>query len=584
MMERRDTVEEFKKEIIIKILKNSGQYLLFLLASIIILSATLMLFKIPMSNIHFCISSLIAIIPFYLLNKNNKLNEIVISIILAFIVITFSIVINKNYIDLSWDGNTYHKDAVGLIKNKWNPIYDNYIEFYKKINTRDMSFIGDEIKTTHGFWQTYYAKGTWYIGASIYSITNDIETGKAFNIIVVYTTFTLVLSMLYQIRKKIIPSIIIASITAFNPIMVPQMFSYYNDGILCNLLLLVIFYMTLFASESKSISKKEIYFILCSILLILINVKFTGFGYAGIFCVPYFLIFVYKKIKEKNFKEIIKSGSIFACTVLFSVCVVGFSPYITNMKEGLPIFYPLMGENKVDIVSYNQPVQFATKSTLFKFAKSILSETSNINRASGLKPKTKIPFTIKQKELDILYHPDLRIAGFGVLFSGILIISAIIIISYIIKMIIKRDKNFIYVFIPLMVSGLLILFISESWWARYTPYLYIVPIIALILPMLNNKKIDYIAFIILAIPIIINMNYFVEYNLKHNYQISKETTKRLDEAQNQKIIIIDTFNEFTGMLYNLEDRNITYKIQTTNTNDTQEFYKWVKYRIGDDKE
>ena len=70
MMERRDTVKESKKEIIIKILKNSGQYLLFLLASIIIFSATLMLFKIPMSNIHFGISSLIAIIPFYLLNKN----------------------------------------------------------------------------------------------------------------------------------------------------------------------------------------------------------------------------------------------------------------------------------------------------------------------------------------------------------------------------------------------------------------------------------------------------------------------------------------------------------------------------------
>lgn len=561
----------------IKILKYSGQYLLFFLVSIIITSSLLMLINIEISKLHFGVSAVVAFLPFFILNKQETLSKMLISIILSFVVIATSIFANHNYIDLSWDGNTYHKDAVGLMKNGWNPIYDDYIGFYKKLNNRDMEFIGEKIETTHGFWQTYYAKATWHIGATFYIITDDIETGKSYNMIIIYTTFVLALSMLYNIRKKIIPSVIIAALLAFNPISVPQMFTYYNDGLLCNLLLLVIFYMTLFTKESESISRKEIYFMLCSILLFLINIKFTGFGYAGVFCFFYYLVYALKKYKNKEIKELIKPTIIFAATVIVSVCIVGFSPYITNLMDKKPIFYPLMGEDKVDIVSYNQPVQFADKSTVFKFAKSLLSETSNINKASGLKPETKMPFTLEQYELDILYHPDLRIAGFGPLFSGIIIISAIIITIFSLKMLLQKEKNLIYVIIPIFTTCILILFISESWWARYTPYLYIIPIIALVLTMLSNLKIKYIIFAILTIPMIMNMNYFIEYNLKANYEISQQVLQRFDEVKNNNIVLIDTFNEFLGMLYNLEDNNIDYTIQTKNVKNSKEFYKWVKY-------
>lgn len=575
-------MEASNKEKTIKILKNSGQYLLFFLVSIIMISSILMLCKISISKYHFAMSAIVSFIPFYFLNKKERTYELVISIVLSFFVIMSSMYINSKYIDLSWDGNTYHKDAVGIMKNGWNPIYDDYIEFYKKLNNRDMEFIGTKIENTHGFWQTYYAKATWQIGATFYIITEDIETGKAYNLIIVYTTFVLALSMLYNIRKKILPSLIIAALLAFNPISAAQMFTYYNDGLLCNLLLLVIFYMTIFTSESNKMSKKELYFILCSILLFLINIKFTGFGYAGIFCAFYYLIYILKKYKAKELKEILKPTIIFATTVIVSVCFIGFSPYITNMLDKKPIFYPLMGKEKVDIVSYNQPVQFETKSTLFKFAKSTLSETSNINNVSGLKPKTKLPFTVEQHELDILYHPDLRIAGFGPLFSGILIISSIIISIIGLIMIIKKAKEVIYIIIPIIVTILLILLITESWWARYTPYLYIIPIIALVLTMISDKKISKLLFVFVALPMVMNMNYFIEYNIKANYEESKEVIKRLDSLKNKKITVIDTFDRFIGVLYNLDDRKIEYTIQSERKANSKEFYKWIEYIEGDE--
>ena len=349
------------------------------------------------------------------------------------------------------------------------------------------------------------------------------------------------------------------------------------------LLMNLIFYMTLLALDKKETNKIELYTILSCLLLILINIKFTGFGYAGIFCLPYFLIFTYKKIKENNIKELIKSSAIFLTIVLFSVCIVGFSPYITNLKEGLPIFYPLMGENKVDIVTHNQTVLFNDKSTIYKFAKSMLSEVANMNQESGLKPKTKIPFTQTEIELELLNAPDLRISGFGPLFSGIFIISVLIIIIYVIRGLLKKNKYIIYVIVPMLTSMILVMCISESWWARYSQYIYLVPITALILPTLDKSKIKYIFITIISIPLILNMSYFIERNTIYNFQRSKVIETRLKELVDKEIIVIDTKNEFVGMLYNFEDKNINFITTTKDSPNKKDLYMWNKYIVKDDQ-
>jgi hypothetical protein len=82
-----------------------------------------------------------------------------------------------------------------------------------------------------------------------------------------------------------------------------------------------------------------------------------------------------------------------------------------------------MGKGSVDIVSTNAPTALGDPSynRVEKFLLSFLGATSNdtISKTVDL----KIPFTIHAKELQALGVPDARIAGWGVFFSGICLVS-----------------------------------------------------------------------------------------------------------------------------------------------------------------
>ena len=161
-------------------------------------------------------------------------------------------------------------------------------------------------------------------------------------------------------------------------------------------------------------------------------------------------------------------------SVLIAVFVVGLSVYPKNLiQKGNP-FYPLMGKDKVDIMTANQPDYFKEKSTIEKFYIATFSEAENINEAAMKEATFKKPFTINSDELKRLKYCDLRISGNGVLFSGILIISFVLLIVELVK-IFKKDKVlFCLCIIPLSITLLMIFLLSESWWARYFPQLHLI--------------------------------------------------------------------------------------------------------------
>lgn len=569
---------------VVELLKDSGVFLLLLLGCILVVSGVSLLLRIGITKYHLFINIFLSIVVFLFIKGKKRIVKSGISILIALLVLILSIFINKNYIDLSWDGNSYHKDAVGLLKNGWNPVYENYIDAYKRIDNRNMDYIGEEIQTTHGFWQTNYAKGTWLIGANIYSVTDDIETGKAYNLLIVYTTFVLLLFILYKASSNFVCSMLIALLTAINPIILVQTFTYYNDGFLGNLLILLVFLMMLFNIKKSILTEKELYICICSTLLLLINIKFTGFAYAGIFCLFYYLIYLYNKFKKNTLKEAIKPTIIFGITVLVGVCIVGFSPYIKNIVDHKQIFYPLMGENKVDIVTANQPKHFQNKSIVYKVSVSLLSRVGNSNISNAGPIIKKIPFTVYDSELSFLKACDLRISGFGVLFSGILILSVIICFVCLIRLFIKRNRLFILLGLPLVIVCFLMIFISESWWARYTPYLYLFPIIALVLLLFEKKKIKYVIFGLLVLPMVINIGFYFKYNTLENYETSKVIINNIDAIdKDREVIIVDERNEFVGMMYNFEDRNIKFTVSTKKSLEDKNLYKWIKYRFKDVK-
>ena len=86
-----------------------------------------------------------------------------------------------------------------------------------------------------------------------------------------------------------------------------------------------------------------------------------------------------------------------------------------------------------------------------------------------------LPFDIGWKDFQLYYFHDVRISGFGPLFSGVLLLSIILLV------IVLFQKQTHKLFFILLYSTIIIsLLVSQhTWWARYGPQLWFLPIVAI---------------------------------------------------------------------------------------------------------
>lgn len=559
---------EDKKNKIIKIVRNSGIILLLVITSIITITNILYFFKIEITKWHLPFIYLLTNIIFILIyKKKNKIINLLISSMIAILVFAGAITFSGNLYDLSVDGNFYHKLAIGSLKNGWNPVYENNEDFNKEQ--------GNAIDIEQGsgvLWTDHYTKGNWTFSAVIYSFTENIESGKCITILLMYICFTLIMSYLSK-KINLIFSIIIGLLLVINPITIVQATNYYIDGDL-GLSLFIILYALIAITDKNCIdSKFEKFMILACSLIICINVKFTGLAFAGIFCLLFYIYWLYnsKKDSKEQFIKNIKFYTIFyIITVLISVCIVGYSSYVRNTIEHKNPLYPLFGKDKADIITTMQPNYFSQRNVIQKFMISIFSKGENVTYSyerDDIKPTIKVPFTFTKQELSNYNIPDIRISGFGPWFSGILIISVIITIYAYYDMIKNKRKNIIVPYSLILLGIVILLFIIDgNWWARYTPYLYLVPIFSLIyLVKDKNDKIKFLIGCILGITMIINSLMILSVNIKNYENNGAYVENKLNMFEKYsidkdvvKIKLTDYI--YQGALYNLCDKNINFEL------------------------
>lgn len=548
----------------LKTLYNSGIYLLISFALVLITTSIFWILGLSLLKVSLFISFILSIfICIYILEDNLK-NKII-SIFISIIVLIISIFVSGYVFDQSDDGNTYHKETIYMLKEGWNPVYNDYKEFAKNNN----------LTYNHELWSEHYPKTTWIIGATIYDITNNIETGKFYNITFMYITFVLLSYIIYKQFSKKYLSILISLVTVINPITMSQIFSYYVDGLLGLLLYLSIIYMYLFINNDKD---KLIKIVLASLIIIISNIKFTGLAYCGLFCLGYYIYYFLKNIKSNN-TRLIKNTIYFIFVVIIAFLVVGSSSYLKNTLEHKNPFYPLMGKDKVDIMTFLQPASFKDMTPIEKNFYSIFSKTANIGVFNNGEPVLKIPFTFDSYELEQIGY-DTRIGGYGVLFSGIFIVSIIFLIFFIVDLIHKKDKNIVIYVIPLIITILLMIFLSDSWWARYAPQLYLFILIPLLLYLKYDNKYLKIVFSIFITIILVNSLLCFKTFYYRDLPLSGASRIELNKNQNREINIYLSEDRFTGILANLKDKNIKYNIVSNKNDDMKSLYgNYVYYNI-----
>lgn len=560
---------------------NSGILLLIYVSTLLILSSILFFFKISITE-HISIISIFISIGVYIsicYNKNKL--ELLVGGIVAVIIFILAIVLSQSVYDFAHDSNWYHKAALGCLANGWNPVYEDLSDFVKtsELNITDMEYA--EIYSQH------YCKASWIVGANIYSITKDIETGKAINIIMAYVLFVISLHYLASTYLKFWQALVVGVLLVYNPLTVSQIFTLYVDNLLYSVLFSIIIVLMGISDKNYKYSIKTQYFILFMLVVFCINIKFTGLAYAGVFCLLFYIILGIHSIIKKDFKKFFVVNTLFyivTCTV--GIFLVGFSTYVTNfIDDGHPL-YPLAGENKRDIMTGNQPTAFDNINGIQRLLISTFAETSDIyyNKL----PNLKFPFFVSEKEAEIAaFGVATRIAGFGPLFGGMLCFSAAI-LTFGMYCLFKFNRFWFWILISnIAVCITLLLAIEESWWARYSPYFYLIPMVSVVLFFIAfNNEYGFFKFLIGVITVLFifccikNTNYFVKYvetcrietiETKKNLEYAKE------KSQDKDIKIAINSSSHYGIEFNLKDNGINYIKEPPNWTISKKLYGTLMY-------
>lgn len=497
--------------------------------SLYLISSILLIFNLGLNKYILLFAFIITVLLIFIVTKEHGFINKTIYILILFFIVILSIIISTNIYDISYDGQSYHQIALMDLNDNWNPYYAPLSE---------------------NIWVSHYPKASWLAASTIFKFTGNIEAGKSINLILIFASFFLVLSFLLMFEKISFVFAFYASlICSFNPVSIYQSLTYYIDGQIATLLLILCVLSCLIFKEINML----IYLLYVLVTIYIVNLKFTAILYVATFIIGLVLFSLFKK-KWKELKYIIAA---FIIGILLGVTVFGYNPYITNfVTKGHP-FFPLAGKDSIDIMSGNSPYNFIGKNRFEKFILSFFGETSNL-ALEGSKESTrlKIPFTFKPKELIWYAGPDPRINGFGVFYSGIFMLSFVGLFFSYLK---EQTKNLkVYLFIILIL--LLSVFINpECWWARYVPQLYFIPITILIYLYLINKKWTKTLSWAILVLLMLNQSSMGATNYFYNTVKTNYINNILKNIKEKTKTEVDVLLFFKSTKFKLEKFGIKYK-------------------------
>lgn len=573
------------KEKAIQIIKNSAIFLLLLTILVLVITTCLFFVKITITPYHLPIIYMIAIGIYIGFNKKENWRMKFSGLVLGTIVLLISLILFSKIYDVTGDGNTYHKLAIGSMKNGWNPVYESSKDF-----TRQEGNVFDPAEENmNTLWVDHYSKGTEIFAAVIYAFTGNIESGKIYTAIFMYIVFGIVLSYLAEHKKmNIIASLAISTLLVVNPITLVQMGNYYIDASLGLMLYLIFYSMIVQCDDSVKIDKKETLFIMASAIIWGINIKLTGIVFVAIFCAVGYFYLLYRKYKESKeaFLKELKIQTIFyVVVVIMAVVIVGYTSYFKNLLFfGHPL-YPLYGEGAVENIGTKEaPKSFAEKNRLETFLISIFSKGENVSAShyegdNPIVPELKIPFTFTKEEVENYNIPDIRMSGFGPLFSGIFILTIIGTVGIIINLIRRKKYSVLIPYLLLLgTMSLIILIFDGNYWARYITFIYVTPMFVLYGLLKNTKdKMKTILGIAFTLIIALNTALIIKISFNSIRISSREVNARLKEfkdysMENEEVEIKLNDIVYQSILYNLDDKGIHNYIVNQEKEGEREIY------------
>jgi hypothetical protein len=378
----------------------------------------------------------------------------------AFAIVVLAVLLAGAFYDMSWDGLWYHQTAVYQMAHGWNPLWDPMRDFVPHLQD----------------WVRHYAKGSWYVALALHSATGDIETAKAAPWIALAATFCVVFAAALDLGVRRRTSFLLAALVSLNPVTVFELASYLVDGLMISFLACFVASLVLWFRQPSRLS---LWIMLASAILC-INAKQTGLVYLCFAIAAggaYVILWRRELLRRYVATE--------AVALLLGVLLFGFNPYVTNtIHRGHP-FYPVLGtaaypslsdQGEDPIERWETPHNMMGRSRYVRLWYALFGRPGAQPYYPGENASLMVPLDVGREDFEMYYFHDVRIAGFGPLFSGAFLVSVAVLVLAVLRPGIPRQ-------IVLIVAGAIVLSLLVSphtWWARYGPQLWWLPLLALI--------------------------------------------------------------------------------------------------------
>lgn len=376
--------------------------------------------------------------------------------VLAGAVIAGGVALAAGFLDLTWDGQWYHQTALYKMAGGWNPLRD------------PMHAFGG----TWDLWVLHYGKGPWYIALALFATTGSIEVAKAAAAITPAIAALVVVAAALDLGLDRRSAFLVGILTALNPVTTCAVVTHQVDGILVSLMACTVAAGICFCRRPTWLSAVVV--LLSATLCI--NTKFTGFVYLWFFFVAGAVYCVWRR------RPAVGRYVILVCAaVLLGTVVLGFNPYVTNtVHRGHP-FYPVQGtvehpslaqRGEDPIERYETPRNLMGRSRFVRLAYGVFGRPGTAPYVTQ-DAELMWPFAVTWRDFALYYFHDVRISGFGPLFSGALLLAVALTV-------LGCARRALPCGVVLLLGGTTVaslLVSTHTWWARYGPHLWWLPVI-----------------------------------------------------------------------------------------------------------
>jgi hypothetical protein len=379
---------------------------------------------------------------------------------IALAILGVSLLLSAAFFDMSWDGLWYHQTAIYQMARGWNPLRNPMHAFLPSLQ--------DYVR--------FYAKGPWYVSLAIFQTARHIEWAKPAPWMALAASFLVVMAAALEFGMRRRTAVVIAALVALNPVVLCELASYLVDG------LLISFMACYVAAVAVSFRRPslQIHLVAAASMFLCINTKFSAIVFLCFFCAAGGLYLLFRQRRL-----LLRYTAVQLATVLLGVGLFGFNPYVTNtIHRGHP-FYPWLGtaaypsyvqRGRDPNEMYETPKNMVGRNRMVRFAYGMFGRPGAQPFFGGNDARLMWPFDVRWKDFQIFYFHEVRISGFGPLFSGAFLIALVLLAAALVRPGLPREV--VILLTGAVVASLLVGL--HMWWARYGPQLWWLPIIAVV--------------------------------------------------------------------------------------------------------